>query len=143
MSVESSVEAGYEKRVSYYPDGSVAVSRIELPAASLGDAGIFSSPNGCTISGSQRLNCNVDMWVGVVSMGFKANYNLATNRVTSVWGASWSIGGACSASQTYLGIPNSYTGLLTVSAQMCSVGYNTAFNLAVTVANGAATESWW
>lgn len=144
--VESSIEDSYDKTVSYYPDGSVAVSRIERPAAQNGDGGIsvMSSPNGCTVgSGGTRTNCSVDTWVGLISMGFKANYNVSSNTVSSVWGASWTIGGSCSSSLVYLGIPNSHTGILTVSAQMCGVPYNTSFNLAVTVSGGVATESWW
>lgn len=145
LNVENTVEDGYNKTVSFYSDGSVAVSRIELPSAlETPGIGARSAPNGCTVgSGGARTNCNVDMWVGVISMGFKANYNLTSNTVSSVWGGSWTIGGACSTSQSYLGRPNGYTGNLTVAAQMCGIGYSTSFNLAVTVSGGTATESWW
>ncbi|MFC6356117.1 hypothetical protein [Luethyella okanaganae] len=76
-------------------------------------------------------------------MGLKANYNVSSNTVSSVWGASWTIGGSCSSSLAYLGRPNSNTGLETVSAQMCGVPYATSFNLQVQVSGGTATESWW
>lgn len=144
--VEESVEDGYDVTVSYYSDGSVSVSRLEIPVAraSSGDISTMSEPNGCTIgSGGARTNCNVDTWVGLISMGFKANYNVSSNTVSSVWGASWTIGGSCSSSLSYLGRPNSNTGLETVSAQMCGVPYATAFNLQVQVSGGTATESWW
>lgn len=144
--VEETVEDGYNKTVSYYSDGSVAVSRLEVPVAPIATGGVstMSEPNGCTIgSGGARTNCNVDTWVGLISMGFKANYNVSTNTVSSVWGASWTIGGSCSSSLVYLGRPNSNTGLETVSAQTCGVPYATSFNLQVQVSGGKATESWW
>jgi hypothetical protein len=144
VSVRKYVADGHDQTVSHYPDGSVAVTRVEIPVAAKTAFGVRSSPHGCTVgSGGARSNCNVDMWVGLISMAFKANYNLTTNKVTSVWGASWTIGGSCESSLQYLGRPNSSTGNLTVSAQMCGVPYNTAFNLAVTVSGGVATESWW
>jgi hypothetical protein len=139
-----SIVDGHYQTVAHYPDGSVAVSRVEIPVSTKTDFGVRSSPNGCTVgSGGARTNCNVDMWVGLIAMAFKANYNVSTNRVTSVWGSSWSIGGSCSSSQQYLGTPNRNTGNLTVSAQMCGIPYSTSFNLAVTVSGGVATESWW
>ena len=146
--VQESIEDGYNKAVSYYPDGSVAVSRIERPTVDsvslLRGVSPMSSPHGCTAgSGGLRTNCQVDTWVGLISMGFRANYNLSTNRVLSVWGASWSIGGSISSSLAYLGTPNSYTGLETVTAQMILIPYSTSFNLAVTLSGGVATESWW
>lgn len=146
-STEEYVKDGYNVTEDHYADGSVSVSRIEIPVeptVSSGGISPMSSPNGCTIgSNGARTNCNVDTWVGLISMGFKANYNVVTNTVSSVWGASWSIGGSCSSSLAYLGRPTSNIGLETVSAQMCGVPYSTAFNLQVRVSGGVATESWW
>jgi hypothetical protein len=140
---KTSLDGDYLKTVAYYQDGSVSVTRLEQPAkVQKGTLTPMSSPNGCTVSGSSRLNCNVDMWVGLVSMAFKASYNLSTNTVSSVYGASWTIGGACSTSLIYLGRPASNIGRMDVSAQMCGVPYSTTFFLAVTVKNGVATESW-
>jgi len=139
--VEAYDEDGYHKTVSYYSDGSVAVSRIEIPVAPDDPT---NDTNGCTIgSNGARTNCSVDTWVGLISLGFKANWNVNSNTVSSVWGASWTIGGACSSSLAYLGRPNSNTGLETVAAQMCGVPFSTSFNLQVQLSGGKATESWW
>lgn len=141
---ETNVDEQYEETVRHYADGSVAVTRLELPKTTTDGIGSRSAPNGCAIgSNGARTNCNVDMWVGLISMGFKANYNLNTNTVSSVWGASWTIGGSCSSSQVYLGRPSSSIGLLAVSAQQCAIPYSTTFNLQVQVSAGNAVESWW
>jgi hypothetical protein len=85
VSVRKYVADGHDQTVSHYPDGSVAVTRVEIPVAAKTAFGVRSSPHGCTVgSGGARSNCNVDMWVGLISMAFKANYNLTTNKVTSV-----------------------------------------------------------
>ncbi|WP_147440470.1 hypothetical protein [Mycetocola tolaasinivorans] len=144
-SSESYVENGYEKTVAHYNDGSVSVSRIELPIE-IGSADLAgrSSPSGCSVGrDGARNNCTVDTWVGLIKLGFKANYNVNSNRVSNVWGATWAIGGSCSSSLVYLGTPNRNLGQMTVSAQMCAIPYATAFNLAVTVSGGKATKSWW
>lgn len=146
VSTADYVEDGFQVTESRYADGSVSVSRMQIPvkAAATGDFSVMSSPNSCTIgSNGARTNCIVDMWVGAVSMSFRANYNVVTSVVSSVWGASYSIGAACSASVSYLGRPTSNIGLLTVTAQMCVIGYASAFNLQVTLSKGIATESWW
>jgi hypothetical protein len=143
VSTSTKTVDGYLENVSHFADGSVSVSRVEQPVAKpKGVLGTQSSPNSCTVSGSVRSNCNVDMWVGVVSMGFKASYNLSTNRVTNVYGAQWTIGGACSSSLRSLNIPTSNVGRMDINAQMCAVPYSTTFFLQVTVSKGVATESW-
>jgi hypothetical protein len=143
VSTTETLENGYKQTVSHYADGSVSVSRMEQPRMlPKGSVGTQSSPNGCTVSGNMRNNCNVDTWVGVIQMSFKASYNVSTNRVTNVYGGGWQIGGACSVTQTYLGIPASNIGRMDLSAQMCVVGYSSAFFLQVTLKNGVATESW-
>jgi hypothetical protein len=138
----SALEGGYLKTVAHYADGSVSVSRVEQPKAKpKGVVGTLSSPNGCSVSGNMRNDCNVDMWVGVVSMGFKASYNVSTNKVTNVYGAQYTVGGACGVSHT-LGRPAGNIGRLDVYASMCVVGYQSSFFLQVTLRNGVATESW-
>lgn len=94
------------------------------------------------MSGSNRHNCTVDTWVGLIRLSFKASYNVSTNTVTNVYGAGWQIGGACSASLVYLGKPAKNIGRMDVSAQMCGVPYNSTFFLAVTLKRGVATKSW-
>lgn len=140
VTTTSSIKGGFQENVSHYADGSVSVTRLEQ--AKKPSLSTKSSPNGCTVSGSNRNNCTVDMWVGVVSMSFKASYNVSTNTVTSVYGAGWQIGGACSANLVYLGKPAKNIGRMDVNAQMCGVPYNSTFFLAVTLKGGVATESW-
>jgi|GEM_PF-2908218 len=141
VSITESQSDGFDVRVARYADGSVSVSRIEIPVP---DSGVstYSSPHSCTASGSWRNNCTVDMWVGAVSMSFKASYNVSTNQVSSVYGAGWTVGGACSTSLVYLGAPAWNIGRMDLNAQMCGAPYNTTFFLQVTVSGGVATESW-
>lgn len=145
--VKKAVRDGYDVTVTYYQDGSVAVSRLERPAvgkAARQGLAEVSQPNGCTVGANgARTNCNVDMWVGLVQMAFKANYNLNYNTVSAVWGATWAIGGSCGSSLDYLGIPTSNIGNMTVSATTCGWWFSTSFNLQLTVSGGVAAESWW
>lgn len=132
---------GVVQTIARYEDGSVSVTSIERPQEqTTGEAD--SSPAGCTADGDERNNCTVDTWVGLIQLSFKASYNVATDTVTNVYGAGWQIGGACSSSLVYLGIPATDMGRLDVSAQMCGAPYNSTFFLAVTVDGGVATESW-
>jgi hypothetical protein len=143
VSSTTTLKGGYSKTVAHYADGSVSVSQIEQPrVVPKGQVSTQSSPNGCTVSGNVRSNCNVDMWVGVVQLAFKATYNVATNKVTNVWGPGHNIVGACSVTQTYLGIPVANVGRYDVSASMCFPNMTTSFFLQVTLKNGVATESW-
>lgn len=135
---------GFDQIVSWYEDGSVAVQRLEIPKkeAKPGDISVMSAPHSCTSSGYWRYGCTVDTWVGAVSLAFSASYNVNTTQVSSVWGGRWSIVGACSAKQTYLGRPAYNIGQLNVQAQMCGVGYNTVFYLRLTVYRNNPVESW-
>lgn len=140
VTTTTSLKGGFQENVSRYADGSISVTRLEQ--AKKPSLSITSSPNGCTVSGSNRNNCTVDMWVGLISMSFKTSYNVSTNTVTNVYGAGWQIGGACSANLVYLGKPAKNIGRMDVNAQMCGVPYNSTFFLAVTLKGGVATESW-
>jgi hypothetical protein len=122
--------------VNNYADGSIAVTRAEAPNASA------DGISGCTASGTSRNNCKIDMWVGLVAMSFNASYNLGNNTVTNVYGAGWSIGGACSVDLTYLGRPAANIGRMDLKAQMCGLPYSTTFWLQLKVSGGAASVSW-
>jgi len=140
VTTTSSIKGGFQEDISHYADGSVSVTRIEQ--AKKPGVSTRSSPRGCTVSGSNRNNCTVDTWVGLIRLSFKASYNVSTNTVTNVYGAGWQIGGACSASLVYLGKPAKNIGRMDVNAQMCGVPYNSTFFLAVTLKRGVATKSW-
>lgn len=144
IETSKSLESGFEVTVNRFDDGSVSVTRIEQPTSFVAPGSVtpYSSPHGCTASGKVRTNCTVDAWVGAVALSFKANYNLGTNKVTSVYSAGWTVVGSCNTSIVYFGIPVSNRGQLDLSAQMCGVGYSTTFHLWVTVSNGVATEGW-
>ncbi|MFF1573718.1 hypothetical protein ACFVWR_13275 [Leifsonia sp. NPDC058292] len=135
--------AGFDETVKHYADGSVAVTRAQVPRViTPGTIQPMDAVHGCTVSGNMRNNCQADMWVGVVSMGFLMSYNASTNTVTNVYGGSWSIGGACGSSQKYLGKPAYNVARLEVSASMCAIPYQTVFWLQATVSGGVANESW-
>ncbi|WP_349866769.1 hypothetical protein [Leifsonia sp. WHRI 6310E] len=140
VSVEKYTEADGDYTVNTYRDGSISVSRFEIPK--VGDALNKPGISGCSVSGTSRNNCKVDMWVGLVSLSFYASYNLNNNTVTNTYGAGWSIGGACSANLVYLGRPASNIGRMDVSAQMCGIPYSTTFWLQLTVRSGSAAVSW-
>jgi hypothetical protein len=143
--------------VSEFADGSISAkyvgsgvpgsSQLEMSPMGVNDCGYSSGKTG------NFSNCNIYMWVGAVSMGFKANFTINASgydKITLLWGASWAIGGACSASQLYFGTPKATEsstgpaiGLLTVQAQMCVVGYNSNFNSELAVGSNKATHSWW
>ena len=127
--------------VNTYADGSIAVTRAELPTAVAG--GLQSRGiSGCTVSGTSRSNCKIDMWVGVVAMSFYASYNVGNNTVTNTYGAGWSIGGACGVDLIYLGRPASNIGRMDLKAQMCMIPYSTTFWLQLKVSGGSASVSW-
>lgn len=143
VSTQTQRVAGFDETVKHYADGSVAVSRLQVPrVVTPGTIQPMDAVHGCTVSGNMRNNCQADMWVGVVSMGFLMSYNASTNTVTSVYGGTWSIGGACGSSQKYLGKPAYNIARLEVSASMCAIPFQTVFWLQATVSGGVANESW-
>jgi hypothetical protein len=143
VSTQTQRVGGFDETVKHFADGSVAVNRLQVPrVVAPGTVQPMDAVHGCTVSGSMRNNCQADMWVGVVSMGFLMSYNASTNTVTSVYGGTWSIGGACGTSQKYLGKPAYNIARLEVSASMCAIPYQTVFWLQATVSGGVANESW-
>ncbi|RKR74410.1 hypothetical protein [Frondihabitans australicus] len=110
--------------VSTYADGSIAVQRDEK-AVDVSDPRL-RGVSGCSKSGTAYSNCKAEMWFGLVAMSFRVSYNLQSgnNRVTSVYGATWSIGGSCSTKQQYFGRPNSKVARLDVLAQMCVIPHS-------------------
>lgn len=128
--------------IQRFEDGSVAVLALEKPQHEL-RSGVSpaSAPHSCSRSGTKRLNCTVDAWVGLVSMSFKANFDTATDKV---WGAnspSWTVIGACSVSLTSLENTAFNTARMTSSASAC-VPYSTTMWLQLKVTKGNAVESW-
>jgi hypothetical protein len=119
-----------------YADGSINVERLEKPAP-LGDSRGIS---GCSHSGTSYSNCKVDFWWGVVSMSFRANYSLKSgdNRITNVYAASWSIGGACGTSKNYFGRPTAKIARLEVQAQMCVIPHSQTFWLQLALSGNKA-----
>lgn len=130
-----------EYTVRTYGDGSIAVTRAEVPSTVAG--GVQSRGiSGCAVSGTTRNNCKIDMWVGVVAMSFYASYNLGNNTVTNTYGPGWSIGGACGVDLISLGRPASNIGRMDLKAQMCLIPYSTTFWIQLKVSGGSATVSW-
>jgi len=147
----------YDYTLRTYPDGSINVVRVERPTSSTGPNEVSTQGiGGCTrvVSGGQdhRNGCKVDFWWGLVSLSFYSSFTYITpgfDRIDSVWGASWSIGGACSTDRNYFGINKkveSSTGparaRLEVQAQMCGVAYTTTFFLQLTVGAGGAKYTY-
>lgn len=126
--------------VSTFPDGSIAVTRVEQPVS---DGPQLRGISQCSVSGKQYNGCKIDTWVGAVAMSFYASCNLGTNTVTSnPWGAGWSIWPDCGSSITYFGKPAANRAQLNVKATMCATLYTTNFELRLTVSGGRANVSW-
>lgn len=127
------------KTVNRYQDGSVNVVSWEQPGAQNSRAII-----GCTKNGNSYSNCKVDFWHGLVAMSFRADYSLTpgANKITSQWGASWTLGGACSTTKNYFGRPSSTRARLEVQAQVCGVPYSTTFFLELAVGGNKSSFSF-
>jgi hypothetical protein len=142
VSVRTSSASDGDYTIQTFPDGSIAVTRVEKPVVEP-EGGISTQGiSECSGSGSVRTDCKIDTWVGAVALSFRASYNLSTNTVTNVYGGGWSIAAACSAHQKYLGRPASNIGRLEVEATMCVVGYSQVFWLQLTLSGGSASVSW-
>lgn len=139
VSTRSYTEADGAYTVGTYADGSIAVTRVEVPdpAASDRTRGI----SGCSVSGKVYTNCKIDMWVGLVQLAFRASYNLGTNQVTNAYGAEYTILGACGASSS-ITRPAGNIARLNVPTQMCALPYSSVFWLQLTVSGGSAQVSW-
>ncbi|QNE36150.1 hypothetical protein [Leifsonia shinshuensis] len=125
--------------VGTYADGSIAVTRMETPDPTASDRA--RGIGGCSVSGKVYSNCKIDTWVGVVSMAFRASYNLGTNQVTNAYGPEYTIVGACGASPS-LSRPAGNMARLNIATQMCVLPYSTVFWLQLTVSGGSARVSW-
>lgn len=125
--------------VSTYADGSIAVTRTEIPDPKVSP--LARGIGGCSVSGKAYSNCKIDTWVGVVQMAFRASYSLSSNQVTNAYGYEYTIVGACGASPS-LSRPAGNIARLNISAQMCVLPYSTAFWLQLTVSGGSARVSW-
>lgn len=155
VSTETYVEDGYDYTVNRYPDGSVNVLRVEQPASQFSEMLSTQAISGCTSSTSgsesRRIGCKVDFWYGLVSMSFYASFTYVTpgyDRIDDVWGAAYTIGGACSTNLNYFGIQKKYENAygpararLEVQAQACG-GYSTTFFLQLTVGSGGAQYTY-
>ena len=151
VATDSYVELGYHFTINRYSDGSVNVLRVELPVEQIDGQITTQAISGCSVvnsgTSSARNGCKVDFWYGLVAMSFRASFTYLTpgyDRIDEVYGASWSIGGACSTTQNYFGIQKKYENVngpararLEVQAQMCG-GYTTTFFLQLTVGTGGA-----
>lgn len=132
-----------EITVHEYADGSIAALSIERPRGKSNQdtVALESAPHSCTRSGTKRLNCTVDAWVGLVSMSFKASFDTANDKVWGATSPSWTVIGACSASLVSLKNTAYNTARMTISASAC-VPYTTTMYLQLQVKRGVATESW-
>ena len=156
VSTETYVENGYDYTVNRYSDGSVNVLRVEQPADQFSERLSTQAISGCTSSTSgaesHRIGCKVDFWYGLVSMSFYASFTYVTpgyDRIDEVWGATYTIGGACSTNRNYFGIQKKYENAygpararLEVQAQVCGVPYSTTFFLQLTVGSGGAQYTY-
>lgn len=139
VSTRSFTQADGAYTVGTYADGSIAVTRVEVPDSSA--PGLARGISGCSVSGKVYTNCKIDMWVGAVQLAFRASYNLSTNQVTNAYGAEYTVLGACSASSS-ITRPAGNIARLNVSTQMCVLPYVTVFWLQLTINGGSAQVSW-
>ncbi|MGK3708875.1 hypothetical protein [Arthrobacter sp. IK3] len=110
VSTEAISEAGADKTVARYADGSVAVTSIQKPAAVQGGV----APQGVSDCKYARIgaeehydDCLVDFWAGLIYMGFRADYiarDNTTDSITAAYSPDYIMGGATSADETYFGV---------------------------------------
>lgn len=139
VSTRSFTQADGAYTVGTYPDGSIAVTRVEAPDPNA--SALARGISGCSVSGKVYTNCKIDMWVGAVQLAFRASYNLSTNQVTNAYGAEYTILGACGASSS-ITRPASNIARLNVPTQMCVLPYSSVFWLQLTVSGGSARVNW-
>lgn len=109
--VELHTRDGFEVTESTYPDGSISVTRMELPgAAHPGGISTFAV-SGCSVSGNFRSNCIVDRWDGVIQQSFRADFTFVDNgydRIDAVRSANYTVIGSSSSSQVSFGVVKKY-----------------------------------
>ncbi|GAB3142458.1 hypothetical protein [Marisediminicola antarctica] len=156
VATETYEEDGNDVTVNRYSDGSVNVLKVEQPADQSTERFSTQAISGCasSTSGSEsrRTGCKVDFWYGLVSMSFYASFTYVTpgyDRIDEVWGARYTIGGACSTNRNFFGIQKKYENVygpararLEVQAQVCGVPYTTTFFLQLTVGSGGAQYTY-
>lgn len=140
VSVEQQVSDGVTWTVNTFDDGSVRAEGIGSDSASLSGGVAARGVDGCNYSVGKYgnfSNCHIYAWVGVVQIGFYANFSIVSggnDKITNVWGGTLFAGGACSQSvppaQIIKGTESS-TGKaiagLTAQATMCGTMFNVSF----------------
>ncbi|WP_449407228.1 hypothetical protein [Microbacterium maritypicum] len=138
VSVESRTIDGVSWTVSTFDDGSVRAEGIGSDAAAGGvSARGVDSCNYSVGKYGNFSNCHIYYWVGVVQLGFYANFSIVSggnDKITSVWGGTLFAGGACSQSvpsPTIVKGTESSTGKavagLTAQATMCAINQTVNF----------------
>lgn len=110
-SVEVVSSDGVEWTVNRFEDGSVRADGIGGGSASLGgnddsgDSVVTLGVDGCGYSSGAYgnfFNCHIYYWVGLVQLGFYANFSINSgannDQITTVWGGELFAGGGCSQS---------------------------------------------
>lgn len=150
-STETTTSNGVEWTVERFDDGSVRASGIGSNSTS--GSVTVRGVNNCGYSAGKTGNfqsCYIYYWVGLVSSGFYANFTINASgydKITSVWGGSFTAGGACSASVPAPSIvkgTESATGKAvagyTPVATMCGLPYTTSFPSYLHVGGNQATH---
>jgi hypothetical protein len=145
---------GVSWSVSTYSDGSVKAEGIGSDTGSargINQLGV----NGCNYVAGRYGNfsgCHIYYWVGVVQMGFYADFTIAKgayDKITSAWGGTLFAGGACGQTVPEARIvkkSESSTGKavagLTAQATMCGTGFTVNFPSYLHVGGNRATHNY-
>ncbi|MFJ4167783.1 hypothetical protein ACIPY5_19700 [Microbacterium sp. NPDC089698] len=155
VSTDTSASDAATKTIETFQDGSIRVTSVEKPKPAP-DPGTISTRGGgfgeCSQSGDENhqwnKNCSIERWDGIITQHFYANFTYVTpgyDYIDSVWGATYQVWGASSASQTYFGITKQYEDAAgpavaeqRVAAQVPVLG-SMSYYLALRVGYGGAT----
>ena len=154
VSTDTSESDAATKTIETFQDGSIRVTSVQK-AKPAPDPGTISTRAGiaeCTQSGDDNhqwnKNCSIERWDGIITQRFYANFTYVTpgyDYIDSVWGATYQVWGANSASQTYFGITKKTEDAAgpavaeqRVSAQVPILG-SMSYYLALRVGYGGAT----
>nr|BFF09228.1 hypothetical protein GCM10025699_05310 [Microbacterium flavescens] len=143
---------GVSWTVSTYADGSVRAEGIGEGPASAGGVTPFGV-DGCGYKAGATGNfssCHIYYWVGVVQLGFYANFTISKtgyDKITSAWSGTLFAGGACSQNVPEARVvkgTESSTGKavagLTAQATMCATSFTVNFPSYLHVGGNQATH---
>lgn len=112
LSTNTSEVDGADVKVERFPDGSVTVTKVELPTPEgVASRGVSGCGTYTTAGQTHRTNCYVDRWDGVVWQNFRADFTYVDNgydRIDSVGTESGGIVGASGGGKVRFGITKKY-----------------------------------